>query len=432
MLRHSLNKTRVLGGMLLVGTLSALVTDVQSQILIAAPDTFTVPQGITLVVDAPGILDNDTVDDQGAGDLGATAELVTDALYGTLTLNSDGSFSYLVGTGFDGRDEFTYRMVAGGGSAQAAVILSACSRGPGLITCWKETEFTNRALELGLDGFREGFEDDAMWGGVRSPFSAPTVISQGIQWTTNHSGTPANNNISTTSGPPHSGLYAGFDPSHGYATGTPGECDIDNPPAHCLYHDGLSGTNAPGSAPMHGVGAWIDGTNGARVQISLDGGPLLGDVRTTFGHEFIGVIDPSPSGFNSFNILEADGKIGQPLYIFVDDVTVLTRPVSGVTEQQQSTRVFFAGAGPNPLSGNTTLRFSLAEPEDVRLAIYDQRGRLVRSMMDGHRSAGEYAVDWDGRDDKGQRNAAGLYFGRLEVGRGAQKIVQVKKMMVLQ
>ena len=61
---------------------------------------------IRLVVEAPGVLSNDwdNVDDE------LTAVLDTAPMYGYLEyLNSDGSFSYLPGSGFFGTDEFYYR-----------------------------------------------------------------------------------------------------------------------------------------------------------------------------------------------------------------------------------------------------------------------------------------------------------------------------------
>ena len=42
------------------------------------------------------------------------------------------------------------------------------------------------------------------------------------------------------------------------------------------------------------------------------------------------------------------------------------------------------------------------------------RGRLVRTLVDGARSAGEHVARWDGRDGSGAPAAAGVYFVRLE------------------
>lgn len=61
---------------------------------VANDDVYTARIGKTLNVAAPGILQNDSDPDGGA----LTAQLVSDSTTGTLTLNNDGSFDYLVNT----------------------------------------------------------------------------------------------------------------------------------------------------------------------------------------------------------------------------------------------------------------------------------------------------------------------------------------------
>jgi len=71
-------------------------------------------------------------------------------------------------------------------------------------------------------------------------------------------------------------------------------------------------------------------------------------------------------------------------------------------------------AVPNPFNPNTTLRIDLAREGVVSLDIVDARGRRVRSLMRAGRvAAGEHRVVWDGRDDRGQRVASGVYEARL-------------------
>ncbi len=71
---------------------------------------------------------------------------------------------------------------------------------------------------------------------------------------------------------------------------------------------------------------------------------------------------------------------------------------------------------PNPGKGPVTLRYSLPAAEVVELGIYDVAGRLVRLLASGPRSGGEYLVQWDGQDERGQVVPAGIYFGRLRAG----------------
>ena len=65
-------------------------------------------------------------------------------------------------------------------------------------------------------------------------------------------------------------------------------------------------------------------------------------------------------------------------------------------------RFALAAGAPNPFNPKTTIRYSLPQPTRVTLAIYDQRGRLLRTLVDAAQSAGEQSVDWDGQDSRGR------------------------------
>jgi parallel beta-helix repeat protein len=71
---------------------------------------------------------------------------------------------------------------------------------------------------------------------------------------------------------------------------------------------------------------------------------------------------------------------------------------------------------PNPFSSTTTVRYSLAAPSAVVLAIYDIRGALVRRLVSNRSGAGPHQVVWDGRDDRGRQVGSGIYFSHLSVG----------------
>lgn len=234
----------------------------------ANDDGYGVPFGEPLLVEPLGVLENDTLDGDPAGENGATAELVSDVSHGTLVLSSDGSFTYTPGVSFDGLDAFTYQAVFGEITSQATVTLTACTGGPLLFACWREAAYLAKAAELGFSNFRElheSFEDDSVWGSARSPDTAPSVTSLGVEWRTNHPGPPALNEITTGSGAAQTGQWGVYDPDHGWATGSPAGCDIDVPPPECLYHDGFTGTRRAGLWALHGVGGFITGFIGATI-----------------------------------------------------------------------------------------------------------------------------------------------------------------------
>ena len=75
---------------------------------------------------------------------------------------------------------------------------------------------------------------------------------------------------------------------------------------------------------------------------------------------------------------------------------------------------------PNPFNPRTMIEFELAGTGPIELAIYDVRGRLVRVMDSGSRSAGRYQATWDGQDSDGRAVPTGTYFCRLSTPQGSQ------------
>ncbi len=69
---------------------------------------------------------------------------------------------------------------------------------------------------------------------------------------------------------------------------------------------------------------------------------------------------------------------------------------------------------PNPFNPSTTIRFSLPQSSDIRLAVYNMLGQRVRILFEGRKAAGVYSAIWDGANERGEVVAAGLYFVRLE------------------
>ena len=76
---------------------------------------------------------------------------------------------------------------------------------------------------------------------------------------------------------------------------------------------------------------------------------------------------------------------------------------------------------PNPFNPETWIPYRLAEDAFVRLTIYDQTGKVVRTLDVGHRVAAVYesrskAIYWDGRNEVGESVASGVYFYHLSAG----------------
>ena len=89
---------------------------------------------------------------------------------------------------------------------------------------------------------------------------------------------------------------------------------------------------------------------------------------------------------------------------------------------------------PNPFNPSTTIRFTIPKNGtesglvQASLRVYSMRGALVKTLYSGDIAPGEYAVQWNGRSERGEQVASGLYLYRLEAGdfSSTRKMVVVK------
>ncbi len=76
--------------------------------------------------------------------------------------------------------------------------------------------------------------------------------------------------------------------------------------------------------------------------------------------------------------------------------------------------------GPNPSHGAVVVEFALGRGGPVDLSVYDVLGREVRRIAHGALlTAGVQRLSWDGRDTRGGRSGAGVYFVRLKTATGS-------------
>jgi hypothetical protein len=87
---------------------------------------------------------------------------------------------------------------------------------------------------------------------------------------------------------------------------------------------------------------------------------------------------------------------------------------------------------PNPFNPSTTIAFDIPGTPDnkqpVSLTIYDLRGRRVRELLNSDFEPGTHKVHWDGKNDRGESVASGIYLYRLKAG----DETCTRKMMVLE
>ncbi|MDH7519134.1 MAG: S8 family serine peptidase [bacterium] len=71
-------------------------------------------------------------------------------------------------------------------------------------------------------------------------------------------------------------------------------------------------------------------------------------------------------------------------------------------------------AYPNPFTGKTMLSVTLYQPSNVDLMVYDNTGRLIKSVARAKSVTTRTDFVWDGRDDAGNEVARGVYFYRVK------------------
>jgi hypothetical protein len=83
---------------------------------------------------------------------------------------------------------------------------------------------------------------------------------------------------------------------------------------------------------------------------------------------------------------------------------------------------------PNPFNPSTTIGYSIANPSNVEIVVYDMMGREINSLFSGYQeSAGHYSVVWNGFTDDGLEASAGVYIYKMTAG----DFTQTSKMLLV-
>ncbi len=171
--------------------------------------------------------------------------------------------------------------------------------------------------------------------------------------------------------------------------------------------------NASGASRVEMSYGTAQSLNGAVLSRQTNNGTTIATVEMS-GFSFAAIRDDETNGISD------RGK-------FLATVLSFTGNSTFVTGAGPELRNSLAQNYPNPFNPQTTISFSIAQRANVRLAVYDVNGALVRTLASETRAAGAYQITWDGRDDSGNQVASGVYFYRLATG----SFTQTKKMVLL-
>ncbi len=82
---------------------------------------------------------------------------------------------------------------------------------------------------------------------------------------------------------------------------------------------------------------------------------------------------------------------------------------------------------PNPFNPSTAISYRLNKSAEVELAVYNALGQKIAVLVQEKQAAGNYRVQWNGRNEAGEQAASGVYLYRLRAG----SAVETRKMVML-
>jgi subtilisin family serine protease len=156
---------------------------------------------------------------------------------------------------------------------------------------------------------------------------------------------------------------------------------------------------------------WVTITNA----VSTFGDIPVGQARDNASNLFRVVVSPGAPSFHIVHFtvgVTAYGACGS--VTFPDTVYDQVVGVEPGEPTGQLPALELSGITPDPAQSSVTIGFAIRADGRVRLALYDVRGRLVSTLVDGPQPAGTHRVSWNGRDSGGAPAAPGVYLARIE------------------
>ena len=221
-----------------------------------------------------------------------------------------------------------------------------------------------------------------------------------------------------------------------------------SPPTNYLYTNDVNGDDyliVHLVGHFHDMGAPYSNRDGVGAKITLYEAGHLGEADHMLGYREV----CAHGGFASQNAIDAhfgvagaatvDMRIAWPgsggSNVVQDAQGIATgqrlviheTDMASVGQQVPSPGISLSEARPNPFGTETMIRFSIQHKMAVRAAVYDVRGRLVATVLDGEYTAGRHTFIWDGKDARGNDVTQGVYFCRFRAG----EEVDVRKIVAL-
>jgi len=82
---------------------------------------------------------------------------------------------------------------------------------------------------------------------------------------------------------------------------------------------------------------------------------------------------------------------------------------------------------PNPFNPDTEIRFNLPKASFITLEVYNSLGQQIRTLVSQQLNFGQYAINWNGRNEFGEMMNSGIYYYRIKT----KQFSEIKRMILL-
>lgn len=121
----------------------------------------------------------------------------------------------------------------------------------------------------------------------------------------------------------------------------------------------------------------------------------------------------------SMTVTNVSGELGSALSFEIGDAFLGTDDVTIIDE------FALANNFPNPFNPSTQINYTVAQPGDVSIVVYDILGQEVATLINGYHTPNMYNVKWFGMNNDGNQVATGIYYYKMVSG----SFIETKKMM---
>lgn len=133
--------------------------------------------------------------------------------------------------------------------------------------------------------------------------------------------------------------------------------------------------------------------------------------------------ETEPGYIQIYFVISYDDSSQAGSYFLIDDLSLSTEVTAlEPTSEVKSMNFNLKQNYPNPFNPSTKIDYQLPQNGFVKLVVYDNNGREIKTLVNGTQSAGSYSINFDGSN-----LPSGIYFYRLSAG----SFTETKRMLLI-